>query len=337
MWFLRDIGSGEKVSPDFSSQAKLARFMQILPQTLHKAIQEKRNIFKFRERNVRVVQEKILHWTLSKGTGPSETLIETFETVSDLAKWLKVTTQAVYAAINRGLKHQIKNKEGTVFWLRKFQETAKLEKEADEVSVSLPQENPPPVPPVPAPRTKKVPPVPAPRTKKVPPVPAPRTKKVPPVPPAPVPQNEIEEDEKAIAEIMKKVTLAKAEKEANTTRASVQREFAMLEMEKLDRQERHYTALRLKYYRWFLDDEVNREQEETTMVLYNEDTGEDVPVENYEDIANYFQSKEYVTFLSRENFNATLRQGKIKFRTLTKDYKLEYWDRLIFIRDPTYA
>ena len=79
------------------------------------------------------------------------------------------------------------------------------------------------------------------------------------------------------------------------------------------------------------------EQEETTMVLYNEDTGEDVPVKNYEDIANYFQSKEYVTFLSREDFNATLRQGKIKFRTLTKDYKLEYWDRLIFIRDPTYA
>ena len=326
MWFLRDIGSGEKVSPDFSSQAKLARFMQILPQTLHKAIQEKRNIFKFRERNVRVVQEKIPHWTLSKGNGPSETLIETFETVSDLAKWLKVTNQAVYAAINRGLEPQIKNKEGTVFLLRKFQETATLEKAAGEASVSLPQENPPPVPPVPAPRTKKVPPV-----------PAPRTKKVPPVPPAPVPQNEIEEDEKAIAEIMKKVTLAKAEKEANTTRASVQREFAMLEMEKLERQERHYTALRLKYYRWFLDDEVNREQEETTMVLYNEDTGEDVPVENYEDIANYFQSKEYVTFLSRENFNATLRRGKIKFRTLTKDYRLEYWDRLIFIRDPTYA
>ena len=43
MWFLRDIGSGEKVSPDFSSQAKLARFMQILPQTLHKS--KKKEIF----------------------------------------------------------------------------------------------------------------------------------------------------------------------------------------------------------------------------------------------------------------------------------------------------
>ena len=108
MWFLRNIVSGEKVSPDFPSQAKLARFMQILPQTLHKAIQEKRNVFKFRERNVRVVQEKIPHWALF-GLSSSETPIETFETVSDLAKWLKVTTQAVYAAINRGLKPQIKN------------------------------------------------------------------------------------------------------------------------------------------------------------------------------------------------------------------------------------
>ena len=162
MWFLRDVVSGEKVSPDFSSQVKLARFMQILPQTFYKAIKEGRNIFKFRERNVKVVQERIPHWALfdlsSRGTfGPSETPIETFETVPDLAKWLKVTKQAVYAAMNRGLEPQIKNKEGTVFWLRKFQETAALEKEADEASVSLPQENPPPIPPAP--------PVPAPRTK----------------------------------------------------------------------------------------------------------------------------------------------------------------------------
>ena len=325
MWFLREVVSGEKVSPDFPSQAMLARFMQILPQTLHKAIQEGRNVFRFRGKNVRVVQQKIPHWALFD-LSSSETPIETFETVSDLAKWLKVTKQAVYAAINRGLEPQIKNKEGTVFLLRKFQETATLEKEAGEASVSLPQENPPPVPPVPAPRTKKVPPV-----------PAPRTKKVPPVSPVPLPQNETEKDEKAIAEIMEKVNLAKAEKEARSTRASVQREFEILQCEKYLRQERNYTALRLKYFKWFLDDEVNMKQEKTTMVLFNQDTGEDVPVENYEDIANYFQSKEYVTFLSRESFNATLRQGKIKFRALTKEYELEYWDRFIFIRDPTYA
>ena len=195
MWFLRDVFSGEKVSPDFPSQAKLARFMQILPQTLHKAIQEGRNGFKFRGKGVKVVQQKIPHWALFD-LSSSETPIETFETVSDLAKWLKVTKQAVYAAINRGLEPQIKNKKGTVFLLRKFQETAPIQKEAGEASVSLPQENPPPVPPVPpvpTPRTKKIPPVPAPRTKKVPPVPAPRTKKVPPVP---LPQNETEEEKK---------------------------------------------------------------------------------------------------------------------------------------------
>ena len=219
MWFLRDAVSGEKVSQDFSSQTKLARFMQILPQTFHKAIKEGRNGFKFHERKVKVVQEKVPHWALF-GFSSSEKPIETFETVSDLAKWLQVTNQAVYAAMNRGLEPQIKNKDGTVFWLRKFQE-------AQEDEASLPQENPPlvplppvslpsipawrvkvsptprvkvPPPPAPSPQVKVSPPrvkvPPTPRVKvspppapppqaKVPPpppVPAPRTKKVPPVP-----------------------------------------------------------------------------------------------------------------------------------------------------------
>ena len=222
MWFLRDIGSGENVSPDFSSQAKLARFMQILPQTLHKAIQEGRNIFKFRERNVRVGQEKIPQWALysssgterasggPKGTfGPSETPIETFETMLDLAKWLKVTKQAVYAAINRGLEPQIKNKEGTVFLLRKFEEgEGGSRKAADSprpapVPAPVPALVPAPVTaPVPAPRKKnlpsalRLPPVPAPRKKnlpsalRLPPVPAPRKKNLPSalrLPPVPAP------------------------------------------------------------------------------------------------------------------------------------------------------
>ena len=328
MWFLRNIVSGEKVSPDFSSQAKLARFMQILPQTLHKAIQEKRNVFKFRERNVRVVQEKIPHWALYSS---SETLIETFETVSDLAKWLKVTTQAVYAAINRGLKPQIKNKEGTVFWLRKFQEG----EAADSPRPPLPTPQPPPVP---APRKKNLPPpVPAPRP---PPVPAPRKKNLPPPPqrknlppsreisPMILSQNESEERQQRIAEIQRKYVWAPKDGAY---------EDDMREVEELLRQEEHYTALRLKYFKWFLDKDVNMEQEETQMVLYNEDTGEDVPVKNYEDIANYFQSKEYIDFLSRDRFNATLRQGKIKFWASTEGLALESWTRFIFIKDPAYA
>ena len=93
----------------------------------------------------------------------------------------------------------------------------------------------------------------------------------------------------------------------------------------------------MKYYRWFLDDEVNMDQEETTMVLFNQETGEDVPVKDYEDIANYFQSKEYIYFLTKRSFDETVYEGKIKFRALPKDYKLEIWDRFIFIKDPTYA
>ena len=214
--------------------------------------------------------------------------------------------------------------------LRKFQEG-----EAASPRPPLPAPRPPPVP---APRKKNLPPpVPAPRP---PPVPAPRKKNLPPPPqrknlppsqeisPVLLSQNESEERQQRIAEIQGKYMWAPKDGAY---------EDDMREVEELLRQEEHYTALRLKYFKWFLDNEVDMEQEETKMVLYNQDTGEDVPVENYEDIANYFKSKEYIDFLSKEKFNATLRQGKIKFWATTEGLALERWDRFIFIRDPTYA
>ena len=115
MWFLRD-ESGEKVSEFFPSQAKLAVHMQMTPQTLQRAIKKGRNVFQFSGQEVKVVQQTIPQFAVfdfspSEGSGNP---IETFELPSEVAKWLKVPNQTVYAAVKRGDETRIK-KEGKVF------------------------------------------------------------------------------------------------------------------------------------------------------------------------------------------------------------------------------
>ena len=191
MWFLRD-ESGEKVSEFFPSQAKLAVHMQMTPQTLQRAIKKGKNVFQFLGQEVRVVQETIPHFAIFDFP-PSENPIETFEWISEVAKWLKVPNQTVYAAVKRGDETKVKNKEGTVFWLKKLEVTLS--------SVPAPRKNlsQEVVPPVPAPRKnlsqEVVPPVPAPRknlSQEVVPVPAPRknlSQEV--VPPVPAPRKNL--------------------------------------------------------------------------------------------------------------------------------------------------
>ena len=353
----------KKVSPDFPSQAKLARFMQILPQTLHKAIQEERNGFRFRGKSVKVVQQKIPHWGLFD-LSSSETPIETFETVSDVAKWLQVTKQAVYTAINRGLEPHIKNKKGTVFWLQKLQESEEeppIQKEAEKTEkvVSLSQEKVPPGPfgpgtegPVPAPRAKvekeKLPPGPEPgaegadplspeKVSPVPPgpfgpgtegpVPAPRKKKIPPVP---LPRK-AKTEEKSLLEQKER-----AEEEVKCYLTMINYQMEREEEERDNRRQENYNALRVKYCKWFLDDDVDIETEKTKIVIFNPDTGVNIPVKKYEDIANYFNSRGYLCFLEKSRFDETLSQGRMTFIASTKDYATEEWIRFIFIRDPIY-
>ena len=199
MWFLID-ESGEKVSEFFPSQAKLAVFMQILPQTFHRAIQRGKNFFQFRGQEVKVVQQTIPHFAVfdfpPKGAkGPSEgdegsgkNPIETFELIPEVAKWLQVSNQTVHAAVKRGDETKIKNKEGKVFWLKKLKADESGEKntpvKCSPTLISQP-------PPVPLPRKKvgsssipPVPPVPLPRRKvgslPIPPIPFPRRKVNPP-------------------------------------------------------------------------------------------------------------------------------------------------------------
>ena len=144
MWFLRD-ESGEKVSEFFPSQAKLAVHMQMTPQTLQRAIKKGKNVFQFHGQEVKVVQQTIPQFAVFDFP-PSENPIETFELVCEVAKWLKVPNQTVYAAVKRGDETKVKNKEGTVFWLKKLKEKlgaesgATVECSTPEISFpSLPQ------------------------------------------------------------------------------------------------------------------------------------------------------------------------------------------------------
>ena len=130
--------------------------MQMTPQTLQRAIKKGKNVFQFCGQEVRVVQETIPQFAIFDFP-PSENPIETFEWVSEVAKWLKVPNQTVYAAVKRGDETKVKNKE-RVFWLKK------LVVESGTASVF-------PQPPVLLPR-KKVPPVPlSPPEPRVPPIP----------------------------------------------------------------------------------------------------------------------------------------------------------------------
>ena len=189
MWFLID-ESGEKVSEFFPSQAKLAVFMQLTPQTLCRAIQKGKNVFQFRGQEVKVVQQKIPHFAVfdfppSEGTeGSGKNPIETFELVSEVAKWLKVPNQTVYAAVKRGNETKIK-KEGTVFWLTKLEKETSAESGVKNAAVEcFPPPSSLPQPPVPLPR-RKVPP-------SIPPVPLPRRKVPPPQsPPVPLPRRKV--------------------------------------------------------------------------------------------------------------------------------------------------
>ena len=174
MWFLRD-ASGDKVSEFFPSQAKLAVYMQMAPQTLQKAVRKGKNVFQFHGQEVRVVQQRIPQFAVfdfppSEGQSLKNPL-ETFEWVSEAANWLKVPAQTVYAAVKRGKETKVKNKEGGVFWLKKLEE-----ERVDPEEASPPEKAAAPEgvkPPVPAPR-KLSPKRAVPPEGVKPPVPAPR-------------------------------------------------------------------------------------------------------------------------------------------------------------------
>ena len=99
MWVLIDNTSKERVSERFSSQAALARFMKISPQSLNKAVKEGRTVFPFDGRDVQVVQQVFTRFEVRDS--PRGNVLGRFATQADLARSLDVSRQAVSAACAR--------------------------------------------------------------------------------------------------------------------------------------------------------------------------------------------------------------------------------------------
>ena len=87
---------------------------------------------------------------------------------------------------------------------------------------------------------------------------------------------------------------------------------AAKQLKEIERCEELYYKMRRKYPGWYLDDTVG-ELDKTKTVLFNPKTGEDVPVKNYEDIANYFLSNGYVDFLSPKDCDRHWDCGRVEF------------------------
>ena len=99
MWVLIDNTSKERVSERFSSQAALARFMKLSPQTLNKAVKEGRTVFSFEGRDVQVVKQVFARFEVRDS--PRGSVLGRFATQADLANSIGVSRQAVSAACAR--------------------------------------------------------------------------------------------------------------------------------------------------------------------------------------------------------------------------------------------
>ena len=344
--------------------------------------------FPFRGRQVRVVEQKVARFSVYET--PNGPPLESFETESEMAQWLGVTRQAVYAAFNRfcDLNERKIKKDGKAYFVKRVfdkgpvtnpwtEEATPTPKKQHAISVKIISststkiyssvseatndlginsrtihealksgrnsftrrsdgekfqvekvEKPPPSPlppkPIPQPRTKA--PIPQPRTKA--PIPQPRTM-------APIPQP------RTMAPIPQPRTKEAAEKPPLTDeqrKRQYYQEIKKEEHERAVRRHENWQKLRLKNWKWFLDPDVNIELEETKMVLFNPDTGVDIPVENYKDITEYFNSRGYLSFfLDEARFNSTLKQGRCHFIASAHTYETEEWIRLIYIKDPVYG
>ena len=107
------------------------------------------------------------------------------------------------------------------------------------------------------------------------------------------------------------------------------------EVEELKLQDELYLALRVKYAGWVLEDIISSE-DEIQPVVYNPNTGEDFMVEDeeYELLAQFFLSREYVDFLSNSDFLKNWSYGKLQFPARkSNELQEENWMLLNFIKD----
>ena len=130
---------------------------------------------------------------------------------------------------------------------------------------------------------------------------------------------------------------AEKQRQANDARLFQKPGLSKLEkeVEELKLQDELYLALRVKYAGWVLEDIISSE-DEIQPVVYNPNTGEDFMVEDeeYELLAQFFLSREYVDFLSNSDFLKNWSYGKLQFPARkSNELQEENWMLLNFIKD----
>ena len=98
MWFVIDPETLQKLGGRFDTQKDLADFLGITPQTLSRELKLCRLIFRWKGRNVQVVNQSLMRYEIFS---PENELVGRVKSKAELARFLGVSRQAVSAAIIR--------------------------------------------------------------------------------------------------------------------------------------------------------------------------------------------------------------------------------------------
>ena len=155
--------------------------MGMNPRTLCKAVKEGRNTFKFRGKQVCVLQKEVARFSVHESS--DDPPLKFFEKETQVAEWFGLSRQTINASFNLNQTEKTIKKDGKEWILKRVSAESSQEFKPDQKS-SPKTEVPSPPKPIPAPRRKTLPP----------PIPAPRRKAA--TPPSPIPAEEEKEEKK---------------------------------------------------------------------------------------------------------------------------------------------
>ena len=153
MWFLRNVVTKELICEGFSSQAKLAQFMGMNPRTLCKAVKEGRNTFKFRGKQVCVLQKEVTRFSVQESS--DDPPLKFFEKETQVAEWFGLSRQTIYAAFKLNQTEKTFKKDGKEWILKRI--SAESPQESKSPKSKSPKSSPEkeiPSPPKPCAKTK---------------------------------------------------------------------------------------------------------------------------------------------------------------------------------------
>ena len=93
-------GNSPELGGRFDTQKDLADFLGITPQTLSRELKLCRLIFRWKERNVQVVNQSLMRYEIFS---PENELVGRVKSKAELARFLGVSRQAVSAAMTRSI------------------------------------------------------------------------------------------------------------------------------------------------------------------------------------------------------------------------------------------